>query len=488
MNRPLRFFSLIPAVLTVFLLATAVGAAPRTVYVIPAQGSVEPGLAAFIKRCLTETAEDPNALVVLEMDTFGGRVDSAFSIVDSIVNIPTGKTVAYVSKKAISAGALIALACNELVMKPHTTIGDCAPIINSSEGPKMMGEKFQSPLRAKFRSLAKRNGYPETLVEAMVTADMTVYRVEMGETVRYMDAVAFEDLTETEKASVTSKKTVVAEGELLTVDDVEARDLGLSRMSAESIEAMLSAMDISDYTIRRMDEVWSESFVRLISTMAPILMMIGLAALYTEIQAPGFGVPGLVGILCLGLVLFNQYLVGLANYTELLILTLGLILMGYEIFVLPGFGIAGFSGVALIAVAMVLAFQSFVLPNPDLPWQVALLTKNIARVLGALVGAFVASLFLMRYIFPTISRYSREGPYLSTHLGAAHADSLESAYVHAGDRGVAATFLRPAGKVTVGDETVDAVSQGEFIEKGTRVRVLAIQGNRVIVAREAADG
>ncbi len=459
-------------------------AAKRTVYVIRAAGNVEPGMAAFIERALERTTEDPEALVVLEMDTFGGRVDSAFAIVDSIVNIPKGNTVAYVAKKAISAGALISLACNELVMKHHTTIGDCAPITYSQEGPKMMGEKFQSPLRARFRSLAKRNGYPEALSEAMVTADMTVYGIERDGETRYIDKVAYDDLTDEEKEKITAKRTVVAEGELLTMDDVEARRLGFSRMSVESLDEMLERMDIGAHQVVRIEEVWSESFVRLISTIAPVLMMIGLASLYTELQAPGFGVPGIIGIICLGLVFFGQYMVGLASYTELLLLGLGLILMGYEIFVLPGFGVAGFSGIMLIGVGMVLAFQNFVLPDPDFPWQMALLMRNIAMVLGAFVSAFVASLLLMRYIFPAMTRFSGEGPYLAASLKDMRADSLEAALVHAGDVGKAATALRPSGKVRVNGETVDAVSEAEFLEKGAPVKVLSVQGARVVVCRE----
>ncbi len=489
-----RYFAktpLLPLLIVLSLAGPPPGVAaedPPTVHVIPAAGTVDPGMAAFLKRALRETNEDPGALVVVEMDTFGGRVDSAFEIVDAILDIPEGKTVAFVSEKAISAGALIALACNELVMKHHTTIGDTAPIMMSQEGPKMMGEKFQSPIRAKFRSLAKRNGYPEKLVEAMVTADMTVYEVEIDGEKRYMDGVEYADLTEEEKAAITGKRTVVAEGELLTMDDVEARELGFSEMSVDTIEEMLDRMGITDYAIRRVELVWSESLVRVITTVAPILMMIGLAALYTEIQAPGFGVPGIVGILCLGLVFFNQYMVGLADYTELIIITLGLILMGYEVFVLPGFGVAGFSGVVLIGIGMVLAFQNFVLPDPDFPWQMKLLIRNITMVLGSFVCAFVGSLLVMRYVFPSLSAVTREGPYLSASLAGSRADSGETALVRPGDKGIVAAYLRPSGKVTVDGETVDAISEGEFIERGAPVRILAIRGNRVIVAREPADG
>jgi membrane-bound serine protease (ClpP class) len=184
---------------------TPVKSLSTTVYVISISGEVEPGMAAFLKRALSVT-QNKDALFVLEMDTFGGRVDSALQMVDSLLNLPQGKTIAFVSHKAISAGALIALACNKLVMKHHTTIGDCAPITYSKDGPKMMGEKFQSPLRAKFRSLAKRNGYPEVLAMAMVTDRMAVLQVTMDGKTVYMDAQTFEDLSEEAQNKVTAKK------------------------------------------------------------------------------------------------------------------------------------------------------------------------------------------------------------------------------------------------------------------------------------------
>ena len=150
-------FAIVFAVIFLFV-SPGVSATKQTVYVISISGEVDPGMAAFLERAYQDTLEKPNGLVVLEIDTFGGRVDSALEIVDTLLKFPKERSIAFVEKKAISAGSLIALACGKLVMKPATTIGDCAPISITQEGPKMMGEKFQSPLRAKFRALAKRNG------------------------------------------------------------------------------------------------------------------------------------------------------------------------------------------------------------------------------------------------------------------------------------------------------------------------------------------
>ncbi|MCP4687505.1 MAG: serine protease [Desulfobacterales bacterium] len=461
----------------------ALAASSKKAYVIPVSGDVQPGMASFIQRAFRDLADGPDVLYILEMDTFGGRVDSALKIVDSLTEKRQGKTVAFITYKAISAGALISLACNDLVMKHNTTIGDCAPITYSSEGPEMLGEKFQSPLRAKFRALARRNNYPVTLAEAMVTAEMKVFRVELDGEIHYMDAGEFEDLTPDRKEKVTSKKTIVDEGELLTMDDVEARDLGFSRASVSDLQELLAHLEAADYEVVRLEESWSEDLVRFVGMISPILMMIGLAALYTEMQAPGFGAPGVIGILFLGLVFFNQHLAGMADHTELLIILLGLALLACEVFVIPGFGIAGYTGLFLIAFGFVLSLQDFVIPDPELPWEGELMLKNVAWMLVSCIGAFIISLSILRYVFPKLAVVGVKGPYLAATLEASHADSEEASGARVGQSGVAMTFLRPSGKAKIGGEIFDVITEGEFMEKGSPVTITRIEGNRVIVSR-----
>lgn len=457
---------------------------PRKVYVIPVAEDVEPALAAFIERCLQESRGDDKALLVLEMDTFGGRVDSALAIVETLLAAEPRETVAFVRTKAISAGALIALACNRLVMAPNTSIGDCAPIAFTNEGPTMLGEKFQSPLRAKFRTLARRNNYPSILAEAMVTEGMEVFQVELDGAVRFLEASEYNDLTPAEKERVVAKKTVVRKGELLTMDNEEALALGFSTLTAVTIEEMLSGLGITDYSIIRMEQSWSETLGRFITAIAPLLMMAGLAALYMEIKAPGFGLPGIIGLLCLGLVLFNQHLVGLANHTEFLIVLLGLVLLAMEVFVLPGFGIAGLAGIVVLAVGLILSFQDFVLPDPGQPWQQEILLDNMAMVLASVVFAFLSVLFFLRYLFPRLGRVV-EGPYLAATLAASHDISAQVLSLRQGSRGMALTPLRPAGKMKSGQAIIDVVTEGEFIDKGVPLVVLALRGNIVVVGRDS---
>jgi membrane-bound serine protease (ClpP class) len=458
------------------------------VFIISVKEMVEPGMAAYIKRSLESIQSGPDDIVIFKLDTFGGRVDSAIDIVDSISNIPKGKTIAFVEKRAISAGALIALSSGQLIMKNNTFIGDCAPIISSSEGQQMAGEKVETVLRAKFRSLARKNNYPAVLAESMVSLDMEVYQVEMDGKKLYMDKNAYDDLTEKEKQKIKSKKTIVAKGELLTMDDVEAFTLGFSRKSVRDLDEALEFLGCDDSDIINVEESWSENLVGFLQPLLPILMLIGIGGLYMEMKAPGFGLPGAIGIVCLCIVFFNQYLVGLADYTEFLLLLLGILLMGLEIFVFPGFGLAGISALLIIGVGVVLSLQNFVIPDPSFPWEKSLLINNMAEVLGTFVLAFFLSIFMVRFVLPKISRMFKHSPYLETTLGEYHMYVVPALSLKSGDVGLAYTNLRPSGKVIVNKRKIDAITRGDFVEQGMPVIIDSIEHNKVIVKNYSEAG
>jgi len=480
------FFPLICAVFLTFSSSGALRQSPsdeKKLIVIPVEGVVNPSLAAFISRAVRENRGCSDCVFILEMDTYGGEVDAAFSIVDTLINIGDIETIAYVKTKAISAGALIALACDKMVMKRNTTIGDVAPLIMSNEGPKMLGEKFQSPIRAKFRTLAKRNGYSPLLAEAMVTEELTVFRVAFQDTVEYLDSISYAELSPEKVASIVDVKTVVRKNELLTMDDNEAYAFGFSKGSVSSFDELRSCMGFGDYEVIRYQRSWSETLVSIIGRIAPILMMIGFAALYIEIRTPGFGVPGIIGITCLLLVFSSQYMVGLADYTELLLLAIGLVLLALEVFVLPGFGVAGILGILFLLAAMVLSMQGFVVPRPDFPWEKQLLMRNLMYGVGSLLGSTVLIVLFFRYLFPKIGKLV-SGPYLQASLKDSHVDTNTEWILHVGDRGTVVTPLRPAGKAEIHGMLYDVVSEGMFVEKGDEVTVSFVSGNRVVVVKE----
>jgi membrane-bound serine protease (ClpP class) len=468
-------------IFTVFADPEAAGANAgiRRAFIVPVSGVVDHSMSAFIGRSLTEGCVD-NTLIVLEIDTFGGQLDAALTIVDSIISCAV-PTVAFVRSKAISAGALIAFAADRIVMRSNTTIGDVAPIINTGDGPKMLGEKHQSPIRAKFRALAKRNGYPEILSEAMVTEEVAVFEVTLPDSVMYLDSVRIADLDPQIRAQIVSTRTVVKAGELLTMTDTEALRYGFSSMSVGSIDEMLREMGLGGVEVISVGKNWSENLVSIIAMLAPVLMMIGFSALYIEIRSPGFGIPGIIGIICLAVVFFGQYMVGLANYTELLLLTIGAVLLAVEIFVTPGFGVIGFTGIAFMMVGMVLSFQNFVIPSPELPWQADILRKNIQRVALSVIGSVVLIVIFFKYFFERLARVIK-GPYLAATLADAQSDEGMEFVPAVGDKGIASTTLRPAGKVRIGTNNCDVITDGQFIDAGTEVTVIQVQGNRIVVA------
>jgi membrane-bound serine protease (ClpP class) len=457
--------------------------ASPTVIVIPVTGTIDAANAAFIGRSIKEREKHKDIIVVLELDTYGGEVDAAFRIVDTMLSIKECPTIAYVKTKAISAGALIALSCNRLVMQHNTTIGDVAPLMMSQEGPKMLGEKFQSPIRAKFRMLAKRNGYPERLTEAMVTTGMLVYRVTFKDTTLFLDSTELADLPAEKKSAIISKKTVVKHGELLTLDDTEAKNLTFSSMSVSNLDEALKKLGYSSPTVIRLERNWSEELVKIIGTIAPILMTIGIALLYIEFKTPGLGAPGIIGACLIGLVFFSQYMVGLANYTEMLLAVAGIAIIAIELFVFPTMGLLLVVGAALIVISLVLSMQGFVLPKPEFPWQRTTMVINLAKVLGSFVAAGVLSLLFVRYGLPRVSRVV-SGPFLTDTLAGAHAASGADLPISVGDSGTVVTALRPAGRVAIKGEVYDVVTEDEFIEKGAPIIIIQIDGVRVVVKRE----
>ncbi|KMQ51912.1 serine protease [Chitinispirillum alkaliphilum] len=455
-----------------------------TIITIPISGTVDNGMAAFVERALYEASEHENPVVILKMDTFGGQVDASFRIVDTIVNYSSGPTYSLVTSKAISAGALIALAADQLYMQNNTTIGDVAPLIMSNEGPQMLGEKFQSPIRAKFRALARRNDYPEVLTEAMVTKEIQVTELTLPDTVIYVDSIGYAELDETLRNRIISQRTVVRKGELLTMTDAEALELGFSRKSVGSIDEMLQHLEYDQAQRIEIEESWSETMVRFLGSIAPFLMMIGFAALYIELRSPGFGVPGIIGAVCLAAVFFGQYMVGLANHTELLLVILGVVFLAMEIFVTPGFGFMGLLGIFFMMAGMVLSFQNFVIPDPQLPWQREILFNNIIRVASSILGSLILIVLFFRYLFPKLGTVV-SGPYLNATLEGARADSDVLNLPKRGDTGVAKTTLRPCGTVWIGNEIYDASTDGEFISSGTEITISEIRGSKIIVTRKA---
>lgn len=447
---------------------------------ITLSGDVDQGMADYAKRAIAQAVAQSPDVIVFEINTFGGLLHSAFEIVDTITGIKGIPTVAYVTQKAISAGALIALSCNRLYMKPSTTIGDCAPIIQSQEGPQILGEKIQSPLRAKFRNLAQRNGYPELLAESMVTPELEVIQIKQGDSIRYLEAKEYEELSEEERKAWGTKKTLVRDGELLTMTDVEALTMGFSSGTPESENALLKTLDVQK--LERVEISWAEKLASFLASISPILMIVAFGLLYMEFQTPGFGMFGILGLAVLGVLVGGQYVTGLADKLPLVFLVLGVILFFVEIIFFPGTWVAGLAGLGFLITSVVLVLRDV---SPTMPGGLEFapsldgLQRALILVVGSALVALIVPLVASRYVLPRMP--AGFSPMLQSGLADAVAPPETTISLRIGDLGVAVSMLKPTGKARFGDQVIEVHSLQGFVDPGAQVKVIQVEGGRISV-------
>jgi membrane-bound serine protease (ClpP class) len=427
--------------------ATPAAGAPL-VYVAPIEGIIDLGLAPFVERVIGEARRDGAAALILEINTFGGRVDAAVLIRDSLLRSPV-RTIAFVNKRAISAGALISLAAERIAMADGGTIGAATPVQVGAPGApaQPVEEKTVSYMRKEFSSTAESRKRPARLAEAMVDADVAV-------------------------------AGVIEKGKLLTLTTTEAVRHKVADYRADTLEAVLEREGLAGAEIRRASVNWAEQLVRFLThpVLSSVLMTVGILGIIVELRTPGFGVPGALGITSLGLFFWGHWLVRLAGWEELLLVTLGLALLAIEFFVIPGFGITGILGILSILSGLTLSLIGSGATG-------ALILNAAARVALSLLAAIVGALALMR-ILPRLPL--GRSLVLETGLGspAGYASAPESDWRWTGKRGAAVSPLRPAGIADFEGERVDVVSQGEYIETGAPIVVVRVEGNRIVVRRD----
>ena len=464
---------------------------------IKLEGDVEPSMYDFCARAIADALKENPDYIVFEINTFGGRLDAAFDLVDTIMAVKGPETIALVKKKAISAGSLIALACKKLYMLEATTIGDCAPIVQSGDGtPQIVGEKIQSPLRAKFRNLAQRNGYPELLSSAFVTPELEVLeltaKLDKGkkterDTTLIIEGQKYAVLDSADKKFWGAPKILVKKGELLTMTDKEAMELGFSKGTFKDRNEFETTLAIEKAS--EVETTLGEDIAAAIAAISGILLIIGFGALYIEFKTPGFGLFGIIGIILIGIVFLGQFAPQLDGYIPAILLVAGVILFLVEIFVMPGTFLFGIGGIICMIIALAMSFSPAELPEyvPDAvettfdatPWLLGLLYMLCCAGV-ALVFPIAAS----KYLIPLLP----EGwtPMLKTDLETAASPTESVQEVHVGDIGTAKTFLRPVGQAnfTMPDGSTklfDVQTHGEIIEANTRVKVESVQEGHIWV-------
>jgi len=417
---------------------------------VPITGVIDLGLAPFLDRVLDDAARNDAAAVILDINTLGGRVDAAVAIRDTLLGART-QTVAFINRRAISAGALIALAASKIAMADGGTIGAATPVAAGlpGAGAQPVAEKTVSYLRKEFRATAEARRRPPLLAEAMVDADVEI-------------------------------PGVIEKGKLLTLSTEEAQQHKLIDIRANNLDGVLASLDIANAEIRRMEPTWAEHLVRFLThpTVSSLLIMAGIIGIITEIRTPGFGLPGIIGIASIGLFFWGHWLVQLAGLEELLLVAGGIALLAIEIFVTPGFGLTGVLGI----VALVGGFAMSLVGTGATSEVIA---RAFGQVAVVLLVAILGTLVLLRFLprIPVGRQLVLTGE-MPADAGYTSPPDTDRRWL--GAHGKSVTILRPAGVADLGGNRVDVVSDGEFIEAGEPIVVTRVDGNRIVVRRNHA--
>jgi membrane-bound serine protease (ClpP class) len=420
--------------------------------------------------------------IILEMDTPGGTVQASQDLGDYIFAKVEVPVVAYINTKAYSGGTMVALACDDIYIDEKIgMMGDVAPITGAGEE---VGEKFQAPIRKTMANYAEARGYPVALVEAMVTKDIEVYRVQMMDDppdhFQYLRSTELDLMPEKERAKVKTKDLVSPKGELLTLSGKDAVRYGFAREAVSSRLDLYDTLDVDPDNVKRLYLSATERLLTILDAVSPLLIAGGLLLLFIEMNNPGFGLPGILGIACLVTFFVVKHTLKYAEAFEIVLFAAGVVLLALEILVIPGFGIAGVAGIVLIFVSLVLMLQDFDIPHS--PSEVEAFQFNIVEVLGVFVGTAFGLLILARFLgsVPFLKRLVRTETLAGSTLVAPSTAGGENEEMM-GREGIAVTALRPAGRAQFGEREADVVARGEFIEKGTRVEVVGVRASRLTV-------
>ena len=397
--------------------------------------------ASYIKNGLEEAKKNDASLIILEIDTPGGLLSSALEIKNALIEseIPVA---AYINKNALSAGALISLSCSEIYMSDGSIIGAATPIYLQGGEPKKASEKEVSAMRAAMRASAENSKKNAKAAEAMV--DETIVLTKRD------DGIDLDDKT------------------FLTLSADEAVKINIANSKANSVEEILKIKNINDdYEIINFEEGQYDFILRFLSNPAvlSILISIAIAGIYLEIKTPGFGIGGVVAIVCFFLFFTAQFFIGDSGFISPAVFVLGIVLLALEIFVIPGFGVTGIAGIIAIFASI---FMSFGIAN---------ISQAVFVIFVSLIIDIIIIILMARFM--TKSKVFKSKMFLETDTSGYH--SSESYDDLLGLEGTAYTPFRPSGNILIDDKKYDAISEGEFIQKDAKLKVILVNGNKIVV-------
>ncbi|MCG9131462.1 nodulation protein NfeD [Candidatus Poribacteria bacterium] len=466
------------------------------VYVVDIRNEIGSGLGTYISDGIQLAEEAGADAIVFDVDTPGGRVDSAVNIIRAIqdTQIPT---IAFVNRQAISAGAMISIACNQIVMTSGGTIGDSAPV--NIQGQEV-GEKAISYIQGTIRATAERENRNPDIAEAMVDKELVLVKLKDGQIIKLLPE---EYATREEEGE--EMEILCAQGKLLTLSTRQALEYGFADAEAETLTALLAQyqivevagtkMPLTEEAIMRRQREYGFSEVNRLKTLtdaritkvratladkivffltnpfiSSLLLSLGLLGIFIEIRSPGFGVPGLLGLICVGLFFGGHMLTRIDAGWAFLLFMLGIALIALEIFVIPGFGIAGILGIVLMLGSVFFVFDGAYNLSTAVLWlSISVILTSALVILAAFL--LPETRLFQRFALSTV---------MDTDMGY-HSSSAEDFQAYLGQSGTALTPLRPSGTARIADRRVDVVTVGDFIPQNSNVRVVEVEGSKVFV-------
>ena len=345
----------------------------KNIYIVPIQNTIDLGIPSFVNRAIDIAKSDNSELIIFDIDTFGGRVDAATQIKDAIseTEIPT---IAFINRRAISAGSLISLSCDKIYMTEGATIG--ATSVVDMTGSKQ-SEKSQSYMREEMAATAEKAGKNPDIARGMVDEELSFeFLVING------DSLEIDDIE--------GRK----EGKLITLTTELALKYGIADGKSESVEEIISSLGIENYNIITLNENWSEDLVRFLTdpTISSLLTTFGTIGIISELYSAGWGIGGTIGVVCLTLVLGAGYLTQLASSLDLLIIMAGLLLLVVEFIAIPGFGFFGIAGIG------VLFYGLYLLLIPDIPVSDEIYSQALDGFSWGIVGGIICLIMVIHLL------------------------------------------------------------------------------------------
>ena len=414
------------------------------VFIVPIQGPIDNVLARYVSRATRDAEAAGATLIVFDVDTFGGLVSAADKIRKTILDIEPA-TVAFIDKNAASAGALISYASDRIVMVPGASIG-AATVVEGGTG-EAAPDKHQSYMRGLMRATAEANGRDPRIAEAMVD-----------------EALAVEGVSEA--------------GSVLTLSSGEALRLGVADAVLDDIDDVVAQAGLAPTASVAHRASTLERALRFFSSpvLQSLLMLMMMGGLYFELQTPGVGFPGAIAAVGAAMFFAPHYMIGLVQSWEIVLFGIGVLLLLAEIFVIPGFGVAGIGGLALVVGSLFAAL----IGNVGLAFPpFAALAPAVGTMVVTLVLLIVLMFSLSKYL-PKSDRFGQLvlAPELASASGYVSSETLEDLV---GQTGVSVTPLRPAGMANIGGDRIDVVTRGEFVTPGVPVEIIQVRGSRVVV-------